>query len=360
MPTISSLHELLDENWLGERVIDARIDILHRDLNSRVPNLIVFLNCYFHVELSNSFREKNLSRELVRRRDEILTSPPSLLAFLLNKEEVHWAPSTIIIPLRSVLQGDSAGFAPNRELLSMVRWWLQDAVPEDGEWLDGSLPVEQQGPGSGSCALSSVSAIVSLAQEVEFALTGHSPGSHPSHFTLWTQNNSALVRREWLGVILRTSISSYQAQPVCLFMRSLVSDAVADVIMQILLPAGDSNDANNDLGVELVVEMAESAASIPRTPSPTSTIDVDPPSPRSAFLQVDNIPRYSPTVPSSESGSPRKEKDAPLDPTRPQCGMNFHTLADAVHCVQEYERRRGYHWRKGESVKNKNGMFHLS
>jgi hypothetical protein len=38
--------------------------------------------------------------------------------------------------------------------------------------------------------------------------------------------------------------------------------------------------------------------------------------------------------------------------------MAFTSLADAVHFIQEYERRRGYQWRKGESEKNKNGMFH--
>jgi hypothetical protein len=33
-PTVSTLNELLDENWLGEHVIDACIDILRRDLTA--------------------------------------------------------------------------------------------------------------------------------------------------------------------------------------------------------------------------------------------------------------------------------------------------------------------------------------
>ena len=365
-PTISALNELLDKNWLGERVIDARIDILRGDLNARVPNLIIFLDCYFHVELSNAFHAKNLSRELLQRREEILISPPGVLAFLLNKEDVHWAPSATIIPLRVVLQGDSAGFRPNNKLLSMVRWWLQDAVPEDGEWEERSLAVEQQGPGSGSCALSAVSAIVSLAQDIELALMGPPLTPYPSHFTQWTESNSALVRREWLQAILHSAISCYLAQPVCqgVFMISPVTDT--DAIVQISRRA-DAFDSNDDLDIEMVVQTPVPAIprmfspTLPRTPSrtpsPTSTSEEDPPSPKTAFLQVDNIPRYSPTVPSSESGSPRKEKNAPLDPTRPQYGMNFHTLADAVHFIQEYERRRGYHWRKGESVRKKDGTF---
>jgi hypothetical protein len=65
--------------------------------------------------------------------------------------------------------------------------------------------------------------------------------------------------------------------------------------------------------------------------------------------------KFDPTVPRSESGSPEKPKNAPLDPQRPQQGMIFSTLEEAVHFVYEYERRRGYVWRKGESERNKQG-----
>jgi len=85
------------------------------------------------------------------------------------------------------------------------------------------------------------------------------------------------------------------------------------------------------------------------------------PSPSALLLDLPNamdLPRFSPTVPSSESGSPTKEH-APLDPTRPQFGMTFHSLTEAVHFTQEYERRRGYHWRKGESIKTHDGVSPL-
>ena len=55
------------------------------------------------------------------------------------------------------------------------------------------------------------------------------------------------------------------------------------------------------------------------------------------------------------SGSPKKEKGAPLDPSRPRVGMTFRALHEAIHFVQEYERRRGYRWKKGEAVKNQEG-----
>jgi hypothetical protein len=208
-PTMASLHDLIDENWLGERVIDARLDVLSRDLNAHIKNFIRLLDCSFHLDLENSFREQRLSRQLRQIREEILVSPPVLLAFLINKGQIHWAAAAVVTTLRIVLQGDSAGFDPHGGLFEMVRWWLRDAVPEDGEWEERLLPVEQQGPTSGSCALASVSGIMSLAHGMLATLTGCSPAdSGPNHFTLWTNENSALVRREWLQVLLRTAISA--------------------------------------------------------------------------------------------------------------------------------------------------------
>jgi len=84
---------------------------------------------------------------------------------------------------------------------------------------------------------------------------------------------------------------------------------------------------------------------------------MDLPSPSRLLLELPTTPQFSPTVPPSESGSPRKAKDAPLDPLRPRLGMLFESLGDAIHFVQEYERRCGYHWRKGESHKTNDGMF---
>jgi hypothetical protein len=66
-------------------------------------------------------------------------------------------------------------------------------------------------------------------------------------------------------------------------------------------------------------------------------------------------PQYTPTVPRSQSGSPGKPANAPLDPQRPLQGMIFNTLEEVVHFVYEYEGRRGYVWKKGESERNKHG-----
>ena len=66
---------------------------------------------------------------------------------------------------------------------------------------------------------------------------------------------------------------------------------------------------------------------------------------------------FQPTVPRAQSGSPKKAKDAPLDPQRPQGGMMFNALEEAVHFVYQYESHRGYVWKKGESECNKQGAM---
>ena len=63
-PSLSTLHELLDENWLGERIIDTYIHLFVQQLNTSFPKLILFLDCYFHLELSLAFKRKRLSPRL--------------------------------------------------------------------------------------------------------------------------------------------------------------------------------------------------------------------------------------------------------------------------------------------------------
>ena len=46
-----------------------------------------------------------------------------------------------------------------------------------------------------------------------------------------------------------------------------------------------------------------------------------------------------------------------MDPLRPQVGMVFTLISQAYHFVFEYERRRRYRWRQGESQKSQDGMF---
>ena len=162
-PRLASLHELLDENWLSETILDARTTLLSDELNRTTPNLIRILDCAFLMDLSNSFRDLHVSSTLCRIREELLVDPPFLIAFIINKNGNHWAPTVTSLNLRLVLQGDSYGYPDEPQLLEMIRWWLQDVVPEDGEWVEQNLVVPQQSLDSGSCGLAAVSAVANLA-----------------------------------------------------------------------------------------------------------------------------------------------------------------------------------------------------
>lgn len=212
LPTLGTLEELVNENWLGERIIDAMFSLLTSELNHTTPNLIRVLDCTFHMELSNSFHSKSPSRELIKLRDEFLVNPPVIVAFLLNKQECHWSPTATIPTIRTVLQGDSSTFPANENLRAMVEWWLRDVTPEDGEWDERSLAVEQQDAQSGSCGLASISSIVSFARSVEETLTGNVLAE--SSFIPWTNENSSAVRYQWMQLLLRAHLGHLESQAV--------------------------------------------------------------------------------------------------------------------------------------------------
>ena len=215
-PRLTCLHELLDENWLGERILDARTALLSDELNRRTPNLIRILNCAFLMDLSNSFRERRPSRMLLRVREELLVDQPMLIAFIINKNGNHWAPTVTSLTLRLVMQGDSYGYPDEPQLLEMVRWWLQDVVPQDGEWTESNLNVPQQASDSGSCGLAAVSAVANLARIQENTWNGLSDASSSRS---WTNTTSFEVRCEWMQLILRRHLLTLESLPV----RAIVS-----------------------------------------------------------------------------------------------------------------------------------------
>jgi hypothetical protein len=206
--TLSHLHELLDENWLGERLIDCLLDLFSRQLNHHTPNLIRFLDSAFHMELRNCYHVSRASPMLIRLREEFLVDRPLIVAFLLNKEDCHWAPTATILDLRTVFQGDSGPFLLDEDLRAMVQWWLQDIVEEDGIWEARELPVEQQDSRSGSCSLASISAMASFARQMEETIAQHPPP--PLSFSLWTNEFSHPVRSNWLQAILHVHLTSVE------------------------------------------------------------------------------------------------------------------------------------------------------
>ena len=208
--TLSHLHELLDENWLGERLIDCILQLFSSQLNRHTPNLIRFLDSAFHMELRNGYRTRRASPLLTKLREEFLVDPPVIIAFLLNKQDCHWAPTSTILELRTVFQGDSGAFLFDEDLRAMVQWWLQDIAEEDGVWEARELPVERQDARSGSCGLASISATAKFARQMEETLT-QQPLPELS-FALWTNQESHAVRSNWLQVILRAHLTSTESQ----------------------------------------------------------------------------------------------------------------------------------------------------
>jgi hypothetical protein len=211
---IHSLSDLLHENWLSESVLDARLDLFAQELTFAEPGLIRFLPCYFYVELSNAYHQRQATDLVTRYRDELLVNPPAIIGFVMNKQGVHWAPVAVVPCLRLVLQGDSFNQPACDDLPDMVQWWLQDIVCQDGQWVEQDLPTPQQEAGSGSCGLAAVSALVKYAWNMHHTLTGQHNAGSPSPSTSWTHETSSVVRTEWIASMVCHHVKTLDQQPV--------------------------------------------------------------------------------------------------------------------------------------------------
>ena len=201
--------------------MDARIALLSDELNRITPNLIRIFDCDFYIQLSNSFRARHPCSMLTRVREELLVDQPFLVAFVVNKNGNHWAPTITSLAIRTVCQGDSYGYPDEPELVAMMCWWLQDVVPEDGDWIERDLATPQQDSDSGSCGLAAISAIAQYARIQEDILNG-TFNAKPIHSRLWTNDTSLEVRFEWMQLLLRRHLLTVESQPVSveLFQRT--------------------------------------------------------------------------------------------------------------------------------------------
>jgi hypothetical protein len=161
---------------------------------------------------------------LLRVREEIVIEQPMLVAFIINKNGNHWAPTVTSLTLRLVMQGDSYGYPDEPRLLEMMQWWLQDVVPEGGEWTERDLNVPQQASDSGSCGLAAVSAVANIARVQDNAWNG--PSDAPRSRS-WTNATSFGVRCEWIQLVLRRHLLTLESQPV----RAIVSCVQIRVLM---------------------------------------------------------------------------------------------------------------------------------
>jgi hypothetical protein len=160
LPSFVHLQELLDENWIGERVLDARGYQIMQAINGQIgPSTIVILPSIFYSQLTVAYRSKVFSTSLKALRGSLLTDIPRFIAFILNKDHVHWAPCIVSLEDRAVRQGDSLGWSFDKDLLAKMEWLLGDVTKAHGGWTEAALDVQRQNPGSGSCGIVAFSAI---------------------------------------------------------------------------------------------------------------------------------------------------------------------------------------------------------
>jgi hypothetical protein len=175
---------LLDENWTGERILDARGYQVMQAINEKLgPSTIVILPTIFYSQLTIAFRARKYSAALKELHGALLTDLPRFLAFVFNKDLTHWAPCVVSVEDRIVRQGDSLTRDPDTNMLAMMRWLLGDISQEYGEWKETMLAVPQQGASSGSCGIVAMSAIERYVGKTAVP---------------WSTHLSAQFRHRWL------------------------------------------------------------------------------------------------------------------------------------------------------------------
>ena len=198
-PSFSNLHELLGENWTGERVLDARAYQMMGVINDeKGPSTVLMLTTIFHGQLTVAYRAKVLSKTLKNLRECLLAALPRYIAFVFNKDNSHWAPCIISSNDQTVWQGDSLRLEPDKEMLDKVKWFLGDITKTQGQWTARELDVPHQGFGSGSCGIVALSAIHSF-------IAGATP---------WSQKRAPNFHLRWLAELIRYHLQAVAAQ-VC-------------------------------------------------------------------------------------------------------------------------------------------------
>jgi hypothetical protein len=160
VPSLADLHELLGENWIGERIIDAQEYQVMKTINERRgASTITIFPTIFHTQLTVAYLAKTFSMSLKTLRGSLLANLPRFIAFVFNKDLCHWAPCIVSLDDRVVWQGDSLRWNPDANMLAKIRWLLGDITNASGEWTEKILDVPRQGSASGSCGVIAMNSI---------------------------------------------------------------------------------------------------------------------------------------------------------------------------------------------------------
>ena len=205
-PELMRLHELLDENWLGERVLDACTHQITLEVQSSGPDRSesnhlppLILPSIFNVQLTNAYNEKRLSKTLKDLRESLLADLPAYIAFAFNKRGMHWAACVVSTQNFVVYQGDSLGWVADETMLAKLQWFLADVTDMQGRWTEKALPVPNQGRDTVSCGIFVINAIHAFID--------------PS-VPLWRQEDAATHRHNWLRKLLLFHLASIRALDV--------------------------------------------------------------------------------------------------------------------------------------------------
>ena len=194
---LSNLHELLDESWIGERILDAYGHLMMQAINDRLgPSTVLFLPSIFHTQLSVAYHSNSFSTALKILRGSLLADLPRFIAFVVNKNLSHWAPCVVSLDDRVVLQGDSLRWDHDEEILAKIQWLLGDVTKVHGGWTEARLDVPYQGSRSASCGIVAFSAIH------KFLVT---------NTTSWTTDLAADFRHRWLAELVRHHLKAVES-----------------------------------------------------------------------------------------------------------------------------------------------------
>ena len=200
VPNLAGLHKLIGENWIGERILEARSYQVMRAVNSQVapgqPPILIIFPPIFHVQLTNAYQANRLSKYLKEIRESLLANLPQFIAFTFNKEGVHWLTSIVVTEDLLVYQGDSLDWAPDDKLPIKLKWFLSDVMEVQGRWREKALGVPLQGPSSGSCRVISMSVIHSFVEPVAAA---------------WSIDQALDFRMTWLKEFLEHHIAAVRS-----------------------------------------------------------------------------------------------------------------------------------------------------
>ena len=217
--TICQLHCLLNESWLCDTVIDARISYLV----TLSPKGFLWPDSLFHITLDKSFHEQRHSRLAIKLR-KMISEPDGadFFAFHVNKNNSHWTAVLIRLATGEVFISDSMSKSSEytlhptdpvrNELLPKLKFFLGDIERVQRRLRVTRCPTPQQPSGSGSCGIISTMAIWAQAQRLM--------GISSNEIETWSHAKSQDFRRNWAQQLLRTNLGVSRFQCLLLYFQA--------------------------------------------------------------------------------------------------------------------------------------------